>query len=230
MAMMVRINLLPVRAVKKREAGRQIFILFAVIIAGVVAGNALWYSSRNSVYDRNQQQISATEAEISKLEKIIGEVNNISKRKKEVEEKLKVLDQLRRGRTGPVKLLDALATAVPKKVWLASYEEQGGQVKIKGNAISNDDLAEFMRGLDNIVWTPKGIGRLVEQKRDSKTSRVELVGAAGAIEDFNVDQVANFFTNVELKGASQKSISQQGTQATEKIVDFELALSANYQI
>jgi type IV pilus assembly protein PilN len=228
--MMVRINLLPVRAVKKREVGRQIFILFALVIAGVLVGNFFWYGSRNSVAEKNQQQIAATEAEISKLEKIIGEVNNISKRKKEVEEKLKVLDQLRKGRTGPVKLLDALATAIPKKVWLSSFDEVNGQVRIHGNAVSNDDLAEFMRSLENMVWTPKGIGRLVEQKRDAKTSRVELVGSAGAMEDFQVAEVINFFSNVELKAASQKTTSMQGSdKATEKIVDFELGLNANYQ-
>jgi type IV pilus assembly protein PilN len=225
--MMVRINLLPVRAVKKREAGRQIFILFAVIIVGVLVANFLWYSGRSSVAERGLVQIQATQAEITKLEKIIGEVNNISKRKKEVEEKLKVLDQLRKGRSGPVKMLDALATAIPKKVWLNSFEEQSGQAKLRGNAVSNDDLAEFMRGLQNIVWTPKGIGRLVEQKRDAKTSRVELVGSAGAIEEFPVGQVANFFSNVELKAASQKTAAQG---SFDKVIDFELGLAANYQI
>jgi type IV pilus assembly protein PilN len=229
--MMVRINLLPVRAVKKREAGRQIFILFAVLIVGVLVGNFLWYSGRNSVAERNQMQITATEAEISKLEKIIGEVNNISKRKKEVEEKLRVLDQLRKGRTGPVKLLDALATAIPKKVWLTSFEEINGQAKLRGTAMSNDDLAEFMHGLENVVWTPKGIGRLVEQKRDAKTSRVELLGAAGAIEEFSVGQVANFFSGVELKGATQKTVTNQGSdRPTDKVVEFDLGFSANYQI
>jgi type IV pilus assembly protein PilN len=228
--MMVRINLLPVRAVKKREAGRQIFILFAVLIVGVLVGNFLWYTSRNSVAERGQAEIQATEAEISKLEKIIGEVNNISKRKKEVEEKLKVLDQLRKGRTGPVKMLDALATAIPKKVWLTSFEEQGGQAKLRGMADSNDDLAEFMRGLENVVWTPKGIGRLVEQKRDSKTSRVELLGAAGAIEEFPVSDVTNFFSSIELKAASQKAMQQGPDKAAEKVVEFDLGMSANYQI
>jgi type IV pilus assembly protein PilN len=226
MSVMVRINLLPVRAVKKREIGRQILILFAVVFVGVGIGNYIWYDARNSVYQRNLHQIEATRAEITKLEKIIGEVNNISKRKKEVEEKLKVLDQLRKGRSGPVRVLDALATATPKKVWLNSFEEQNGQVKVTGSALSNDDVAEFMRGLQNIVWTPQGMGRLVEQKRDSMRSRVELLSSGGNIEDFPVDQVSYFFTNVELKTTTQKLISQA---AVDRLVDFELGLNANYQ-
>jgi type IV pilus assembly protein PilN len=226
MSLMVRINLLPVRAVKKREMSRQILILFAVILVGIGVGNYLWYDSRDSEMRRNQVQLVATQAEITKLEKIIGEVNNISKRKKDVEEKLKVLDQLRKGRSGPVRVLDALATAIPKKVWLSAFDEVNGQVKINGSALSNDDLAEFMRGLQNVVWTPQGIGRLVEQKRDSRTSRVELLNGGGNIQDFTVDQVASFFSNVELKTTALRAAS--GT-SSDKIVDFELNLNANYQ-
>ena len=37
--MMIRINLLPVRAAKKREMGRQILVLFAIVLAGAVVGN-----------------------------------------------------------------------------------------------------------------------------------------------------------------------------------------------
>src|SRR2546422_1609266 len=46
-------------------------------------------------------------------------------------------------------------------------------VKIMGLAISHDDVADFMRALENIVWTPRGMGRVVEKKRDNKTEKVE---------------------------------------------------------
>ena len=39
--MMIRINLLPVRQVKKREMGRQILILAAVVVAAGLIGNYL---------------------------------------------------------------------------------------------------------------------------------------------------------------------------------------------
>src|SRR5512132_2670794 len=108
---MIRINLLPVRAVKKREAGRQILVLFAVLLAGAAGGNVFWYQQRAAEQSRNQRKIDQTQADIKKLQQVIGDIDNINKRKKEVEEKLKVLNDLRKGRSGPVKLLDALATA-----------------------------------------------------------------------------------------------------------------------
>jgi type IV pilus assembly protein PilN len=229
--MMIRINLLPTRQVKKREAGKQIIALFAAVLIAALAGNYFWYDSREQERTRNQERINQTRARIADLEKVIGEVNNINKRKKEVEDKLKILDDLRKGRSGPVRMMDALATATPKKVWLKNFDESQGLVSLKGMALSHDDVAEMMRGLSSMVWTPKGMGRLVEQqKRDAKTSRVELLSQEGGIEDFPVGEVASFFKNIELKKAT--SAEQAGTngQPATRVVDFEIQLNSNYAI
>lgn len=226
--MMIRINLLPVRAVKKREMGRQILALFgAVFIAGFI-GNYFWYSSRDDVYQNNARALASTRARIADLDKVIGEVKNINTRKTEVEKKLAVLDELRKGRSGPVRLLDALATSVPKKAWLKTFTEERGSVKISGSAVSHDEVAELMRNLNSMVWTPKGIGRLVEQRRDAKTSRVELVSAEVAIEEFPVGDIKPFFNNVDLKSTVQTGAGKQPGQIS--TVDFDISLTANYAI
>jgi type IV pilus assembly protein PilN len=227
--MMIKINLLPVRQVKKREAGKQILLLYAVLLLGALVGNWYWWSSRDSAREELVKKVRATDAKIKELERIIGEVNNINRRKKELEEKLAVLNELRKGRSGPVKILDALAEATPKKVWLKEFDEKAGQVKLSGTAFSHEDVAELMRGLQNVVWTPKGMGRLVERRREAKTSRVELLGQDGAIEDFDSGQVGMFFTGVELKTATQKD-TKDDSGYTSKVVDFQLTLAAQYTL
>jgi type IV pilus assembly protein PilN len=228
--MMIKINLLPIRQVKKREASKQILVLYAVLLVGALVGNWLWWDGRESVREDLALKVRATDVKIKELEKIIGEVNNINKRKQELEDKLAVLKQLRRGRSGPVRILDALAEATPKKVWLKDYDEKGGQVKLSGTAFSHEDVAELMRGLQNMVWTPKGMGRLVEHRRDARTSRVELLGQDGAIEEFNANEVGAFFTGVELKTASQKENKDAVSGFTAKQVEFQLTLAAQYTL
>jgi type IV pilus assembly protein PilN len=228
--MMIRINLLPVRAVKKREMGRQVLVLGGAVIVLTMVLNVIWYLDRSSTRDRNQERINATSARIAELEKVIGEVNNINRRKREVEEKLRVLEELRKGRSGPVRLLDALATATPKKIWLKDFDEKANAVKLEGTAVSHDDVAEFMRALQNVVWTPKGMGRLVEQRREAKTSRVELLASEGAIEDFPVAEIAAFFTGIDLKKAEQKEVRSAGAAPSAKLVEFTITLTANYAI
>jgi type IV pilus assembly protein PilN len=218
----IRINLLPVRQVKKREMGRQFLVLVAgsVIIAG--AGNYYWYSTRDAERTRRQEQVAETQRRIDALEKQIGEVNDLKKRKKEVEDKLAVLDKLKKQRSGPVKLLDALSSAIPKKVYITDFDEKSNAVKLSGLGESHEDVSEFMRGLANVVWTPKGIGRVVERKRDAKMVRVELLSSEGSIEDFEVKQLSNFFSGVELKESSQQDLKGKAA------VRFELAMTANY--
>jgi type IV pilus assembly protein PilN len=227
--MMIHINLLPVRQEKKREVGRQFLVVVGGTMFMALLGNWIWYDGLASEEKKNAQRITATQARIAELEKVIGEVNNINARKKDVLAKLAILNDLRKQRTGPVRMLDALTTAIPKKVWLTAFEEKANAVKMTGRAVSHEDVAEFMRGLQSIVWTPRGMGRLVEQKRDSQTVRVELVGSEGAVEDFPAKSVGNFFTRIDLKKAEQKSSGSVAPGAP-RLVDFEINMNANYAI
>jgi type IV pilus assembly protein PilN len=223
--MMIRINLLPVRQVQEREQGRQFLVMMVGALVFALAGNGYWYVSTESTREAAQRRLDDTNARIALLEKTIGEVNNLAKRKKEVEEKLLVLDKLTRQRGGPVKLLDALASAIPKKVWISQFDEKGGSAVMAGNAESYDDVSEFMRGLQYIVWTPKGMGRVVERKRDNSSARVELMGAEGEIVDFPIPELGFFFSNVELKNTSTEN-AVKGL----KVVKFDMSLSVNLAI
>jgi len=219
--MMIRINLLPVRAAQKRELGRQFLILGVVVLIGTLVGNYLWYSNRDDELTRRQLAVTDTQRRISELEKVIGEVNNINKRKAEVKEKLDVLEKLRKARSGPVRMLDALATVMPKKVWLSNFNEKNGAVAVKGQAESHEDVSELMKGLQNIVWTPKGMGRIVEKKRDETNARVELLSGDGSMQEYSLSDLSNFFTGVELKSS---------TLGTDGLVTFDLQMLANYAI
>src|SRR6476620_5884580 len=140
--MMIRINLLPVRQVKKRELGRQFLVVAVGLTLITLIGNWFWYNQVATQRDRKQAQVNETKRRIAELDKTIGEVKNINTHRKEVNDKLEVLTKLRKGRSGPVKMLDALATATPKKVWITDFEEKSSAVTMKGKAISNEDVAD----------------------------------------------------------------------------------------
>lgn len=223
--MMIRINLLPVRQAKKRETGRQLLVGAAGLLIVSAAGNYAWLNNRNGELERRQAQAADTQRRITELEKVIGEVNNINKRKKEVEDKLSVLEKLRKQRAGPVRMLDALATCIPRKVWITNFDELNAGVKILGIGESHEDVSEFMKALSTIVWTPKGIARIVEKKREASSARVELLTGDGAMEDFQLKELSYFFNGVELKSSDLQTDTKGG-----RTVRFEINLSANYAI
>ena len=144
---MIRINLLPVRASKKRESGRQQIVVGALVLALALLGNYYWYNQIDNDERALDARISATRDDISKLEKTIGEVKSITAEKKALEDKLKILDNLKKGRTGPVKVMDELSNLIPARVWLADYQEQGGSVTMHGSAVNYEDLSVFSKKL-----------------------------------------------------------------------------------
>ncbi len=43
--------------------------------------------------------------------------------------------------------MDDLNTALPSKVWIRDFTEEGGTMKIKGRGLENTDITMFMRKL-----------------------------------------------------------------------------------
>ena len=144
---MVRINLLPVRASRKEQAGRRRLALAAAALVLVVGANAWWVRSRAADLAAREAKLRKTRADIAQLERIIGEVRAIKAEQAIVKDKLAVLDKLKAGRQGPVRVLDELATIVPSKVWMRKLEEKAGVVSFDGTAASIDDVSLFLGGL-----------------------------------------------------------------------------------
>ena len=174
---MIKINLLPVRAAKKREFGKQQLVLFALILVLAAILNYFWYSRVANELAGLDRQIATTRAEIAQLEKTIGEVKSIKEDKKALEDKLKILDTLKKGRTGPVKVMDELATIIPQKVWLNDYSEQNGGVTMNGSAGSYEDLSNFSKKLKESRHFSNIVIKTAKQRADGTVDWVILCNA-----------------------------------------------------
>jgi type IV pilus assembly protein PilN len=144
---MIRINLLPVRVSKKKAAGKQQLLLFLLVVVLGYVGNLVWVQARASELKARQQKIAKTKEEITQLDRIIGEVRNIKEQQAALREKLDVLAQLKAGRSGPVRVMDALASLTPKRLWITKLDEKGGNASITGVAATFDDVSAFMTAL-----------------------------------------------------------------------------------
>jgi type IV pilus assembly protein PilN len=177
---MIKINLLPVKAAKKREFGRQQIVLFGLVLVIATIGNWYWYNRVSNELAQYDQQIARTRQEIAQLEKTIGEVKSIKDDKKALEDKLKILDTLKKGRTGPVKVMDELATIIPEKVWLADYTETGGNVTLTGMAATYEDLSTLSKKLKGSVHFTNIVIKSAKQKPDGTVEWVVTCTASYA--------------------------------------------------
>lgn len=144
---MVRINLLPVRASKKKETAKQQMAILAVSALIVLLAGLGLYVYAQAKIKATKAEIEKSESDLQQLKSKIGELENIKKLKDDVTKKLDVLGQLRKGKTGPVRRLATLSDATPEKLWITKYTESGTGVSIGGIALDEDLIASFMRHL-----------------------------------------------------------------------------------
>jgi type IV pilus assembly protein PilN len=144
---MIKINLLPVRAAKKKETANQqvtIFCFSVGIVALVVA--ALYGLELGQISSANND-ISMANSKINELKTKIGKLEELKKFKEQVKKKLDVLTQLRKNKTGPAQRLATLSDITPEKLWLTAYAESNDSVKLSGLAYTEDLIAQFMRSI-----------------------------------------------------------------------------------
>jgi type IV pilus assembly protein PilN len=144
---MIKINLLPVRAAKKKETAiQQISIfLFSIIFVAVVI--FVLYGVKIGQISSTKDDITAANAKINELKAKIGKLEELKKFKEQVKKKLDVLAQLRKNKTGPAQRLATLSDITPDKLWLTAYVESNDSVKLVGIAYTEELIAQFMRSV-----------------------------------------------------------------------------------
>lgn len=173
---MIRINLLPVRAAKKKETALQQLAICGVSVALVLTVILVMFFVKLGQISGTKNDITAANAKISELKTKIGKLDELKKLKDEVKKKLDVLAELRRNKSGPAKRLATLSDSTPERLWLESYRETGDSVKIAGMAVNEELIAQFIRALESSADYER-VDLVVSEQKDvtgTKLKRFEL--------------------------------------------------------
>jgi type IV pilus assembly protein PilN len=144
---MIRINLLPVKEAQRAFDRRQqisvalLGLLVAILV--MIVPYIVQTHKRNGL----EQEINQLKAELSKLSQQTAEVRDLDKKRAELQAKLKVIDNLKQKRTGPLRILEDLSVATPEKLWLVEFSDVNGMATMTGLALDNQTIAVFMRQL-----------------------------------------------------------------------------------
>jgi type IV pilus assembly protein PilN len=147
---MIRINLLPFRAARKKENIRRQISIYVLSVAFLFIVMIYFFLQLNSTLNGLKTEEQRLQAELRTYEATIRRIAELEKKIKEIRSKLEVIKELERNKTGPVRLLDEIATAVPKdRLWLTSLKETGGILTLTGTAMDNETVALFMTNLES---------------------------------------------------------------------------------
>jgi type IV pilus assembly protein PilN len=120
---MIRINLIPFRAARKKENVRQQVSIFLLLVVLVGIG-LIWY---NSSLDKKiaalNSQIEYTQKEIVKFNRIAREVDELKEKLAILKQKLEVIAALEQNRGTSFRVLDSLnELIIPKRMWFTRME------------------------------------------------------------------------------------------------------------
>jgi type IV pilus assembly protein PilN len=177
----IRINLLPTRRAKRQEASQRQFVIMGIAILGAIGLVVFFHLQATTELEKVQHDNTILQADVAKLKQELGDYDKIRGQREELLKQRKTIQSLEAGRTGPVYLLRELSEILSpgkgptfdrvtyeetlrkdpnagfsnwetKRAWLESYNEDRLNVKLRGSAKSNEDVAEFLKRLNSSVF------------------------------------------------------------------------------
>jgi len=214
---MIRINLLPFRAARKRENIRRqasisgLMILLCILILGA------WFISLISNLSELKSKESSKKAELEGYKKELEELKANEAMIKEISTKLNVIKELEKGKTGPVLLLSAIADAVPKdRLFLTSLKESKVSLTLTGTAMDNDTVALFMNNLEKAESLITSVDlssvtlREVQIGQSKITEKSKSTDKTKTSDSFNKLKVADFILECKTYAYEVKPVEETG--------------------
>lgn len=151
---MIRINLLgqsrpkAARSAVPLESALQILMLALALVCGF-GFLGLDYWQVNGKADDVRKNIDKLKQQKAQLEQIKQQVDGFEKQKNLLQQRINVIEELQRNRTGGQELLDAVANTVSRTetLWLTSLTRKGTSLTIVGTAGSINAVAEYITQL-----------------------------------------------------------------------------------
>jgi len=142
---MLKINLLPIRQLKKRaKAKKQFFGMLFLSILTLALLTAVGFLQVNNI-NMLKQSIAALKKETATYTPTLKKIAKLKKDRIELERRTGIINKLKSDSSLTVRVLDEVANRVDKnRIWLQSLSQQGGSLSLTGVALDNQTVAQFM--------------------------------------------------------------------------------------
>ena len=145
---MIKINLLPYRAERKKEIiTRQVFFGAIPLLLTCLIIGFLWWSM-NSKHEQVSANIASINVKIKQSKLKMKDIENFKVQKEMLAKKMGIITTLDKNKTGPVRMLDEIATCLPGNVWLTNLDQKGSGLVLKGRALDNVSISRYMIQLE----------------------------------------------------------------------------------
>jgi type IV pilus assembly protein PilN len=174
---MIRINLLPVKAAKRRELGQRQLLVGVAAVTAVLVVLIVFHGAEAASVQKKRTAVADLQSTLERLKREVGDYDAVKKQRDELLQQREAIRKLEANRAGPVWVMRELSDVLtrgkgptldreayeeqvrrdpnaglnpswdPKRVWVLTYEEKQHQVRMKCAAKSGEDVAQFTKRL-----------------------------------------------------------------------------------
>jgi type IV pilus assembly protein PilN len=144
---MIKINLLLTRKEKKKAGVRKEFVILILAVGLLLILLAALNWKMGKEKEDMVAQISETKKEIARYKSLAVEVTKAKEAQKVLQDKLNIINSLRKGKETPVRVLDEISVDKPEKLQLELMKKEGSKLAIEGIALDDETIVQFMTNL-----------------------------------------------------------------------------------
>ena len=145
---MLKINLLPVRQLKKRAKAKKQLFGMCFLFVGVLALVALVGVLQAQKINNLRAEVTVLKQKKASYAPTLKKMARLEKEKVELIRKTNIIKELKANSSLTVRVIDEVANRIDnKRVWLTSLNQQGSSLQLSGVALDNQTVAQFMNKL-----------------------------------------------------------------------------------
>jgi type IV pilus assembly protein PilM len=167
------------------DPAQKITIGCSLLLVGTVAliGWRFWSLQQESA--RLDADIIAAQTETERLRSVLDQVAIFERRKGQLQQRVALIEELRKGQTGPVHLLDEVSRALPDRLWLVQLQEKEGDLRIEGRTTSLTALSDFVGNLETSGYFARPV-EILDSQVETQTQQQQAAGGPGDLVRFTV--------------------------------------------
>jgi type IV pilus assembly protein PilN len=173
---MIRINLLAVERERVRrratfQLAEKVTVACSLILvaAGVFIG--WWYWTLSNQAAGLDREIAAAQAETSRLTTIIAREQKAEQRQAQLEQRVALIEELRKAQSAPVHLLDEVSRALPDGLWLTSLQQKAADITLEGRCTQLNAVSELVTNIESSPYFKKPVDVSTDTERNDQAQR-----------------------------------------------------------
>ena len=178
---MIRINLL---AAERRQArsvpkglvlAQKMTVIGSLILVLAALGLGWRYWALGQMAATTERQLNEARREEQRLAGILKQVAEFEARREQLQQRAALIDELRRGQSAPVHMIDQISRALPEMTWLTAMRQEGFDVTIQGRCLSLTSLSDFVGNLEGSRYFARPVEIVNSQVNSGQGDAPDLI-------------------------------------------------------